>query len=66
MTVMEAQLIRVCVCVCVCVCVLAACVYVHHVHAWCPRRSEGIRAYGTGITDGREPHIGAGNQTWCW
>lgn len=32
------------------------CVYVHHVRAWCRRRSEkSVGPPGTGVTDGGEP-----------
>lgn len=37
------------------------CMYVHHVCAWCPQRSEdGIRSLGTGVTEGCKPSFG------CW
>lgn len=35
-----------------CLSVLAALVYVHHMHAWCPRRpQETIEFPGAGLTD---------------
>ena len=35
-----------------CISVLHACMSVHHVHAWCPRRPKGvIRSLGTGVDD---------------
>lgn len=37
-----------------------ACVYVYHVHAWCPWRSEGGIRSGTGVGDGCKPPHG------CW
>ena len=36
--------------------VLAACMYVYHVHAWCPPSpEEGVRCPGTGVTDSYKP-----------
>lgn len=41
-----------------CVRVLPACMYVYHLCAWCPQMPQGgIKAPGTGVTDGCElPH----------
>jgi hypothetical protein len=41
--------------------ILPARMSVHHVNAWCPRRSEeGVRFPGTQVTDGVSHHVGAG------
>lgn len=36
-----------------CLIILPACMYVNHVYAWCPQRSdEGVGSPGTGVTGG--------------
>jgi hypothetical protein len=38
---------------------------VHHMHALCPRRpKKGVGSSRTGVTDGGEPPVSAGNLTW--
>jgi hypothetical protein len=39
--------------------VLPTCMYMHHLCAWCPQRSEEGTEYG--VTDGYEPPMGSGN-----
>ena len=46
--------------------ILAACMFVHHMYAWCPRRPEwGARSSWTGIKDGDEPPVALGPEPWC-
>lgn len=41
------------------VCVFTACLYVHHMYAWCPSRlNGGIGSPGIGVIDGCEPPEG--------
>lgn len=45
--------------------VLSTYMYMPHLRAWCPQRSEeSIRSPGTGGSDGYEPSVGAGSQAW--
>lgn len=52
--------------------VLRACMSVYHVHdhvhTWCLRRqAEGIRGFGTGVTDGYNLyHVDAENRNWVF
>lgn len=44
-------------------CVLPTCKSVHHMHAWCPERSEkGVRSFETGVVNGCEHHVSVPNQ----
>lgn len=44
--------------------VLHVCISCTMCVVWCLERlEEGIRCPGSGVTDGHEPHVGAGNQT---
>lgn len=44
--------------------VLAACIFMHHIHAWYPWRSEeGTGFPGTGVIDGVNHYVGTGKQS---
>lgn len=45
-----------------CTNVMPVCMSVYHIHSWCLHKlKEDVKYPGTGVTDGCELHVGAGN-----